>query len=438
MRALTDRFLFPLVALGHLAEIRPSGVDKVSREDDLPARLCNYTDVYNNDEIRNDVEFMEATATAREIARLSMLRGDIAVTKDSETPDDIGVPALVTDDLDNVILGYHLALIRVDDDRIHPAFLYWVLQSKPLRSYFEVSARGVTRFGLRTEDLARAPVPLADADEQRRIAAYLVKETRRLDDLTEKSLAVQELLQERQPSWLGQILWPSEIAEELGSDPVAIDRLPPTISGHRLSRIKFVTQGRIAGGTPSRGDSQYWAGPHTVDQIPWVAIADMSSGGVVTETKEAVTPKAVANGLRVLPPGTTLYAMYASLGKVAELGIHAAFNQAILALVADTTQVKAPYLRLWLRYLEPFVKQNARSNTQDNLNAEQVGNLPIVVPSLTRQQEIIDRADHEWDRMQNLLMLLSKQREFVSERRQALITAAVTGQLDVTAAGRAA
>ena len=82
--------------LREIADIRVSNVDKKSTPGDAPVRLCNYMDVYANDYIRADLPFMEATATAAEIQRFGVQQGDVMITKDSETPDDIGIPAVVS------------------------------------------------------------------------------------------------------------------------------------------------------------------------------------------------------------------------------------------------------------------------------------------------------------------------------------------------------
>ena len=81
--------------LNDVAEIIISNVDKKTRPNEHPVLLCNYTDVYRNSLIQADLDFMNATATEREIAKYSLKEGDVIITKDSEKYDDIGVPALM-------------------------------------------------------------------------------------------------------------------------------------------------------------------------------------------------------------------------------------------------------------------------------------------------------------------------------------------------------
>ena len=85
-----------------MADIRVSNVDKHTKDDELAVRLCNYVDVYKNDRITQQLPFMQATASADEIQKFRLHQNDVVITKDSETWNDIGVPALVTEPSDDL------------------------------------------------------------------------------------------------------------------------------------------------------------------------------------------------------------------------------------------------------------------------------------------------------------------------------------------------
>ena len=112
---------------------RVSNVDKLEVDGEIPVQLCNYTDVYNNEFIRPGLALMRATASEAEIARFALSVDDVVITKDSEAWDDIGVPALVVETSDNLVCGYHLALLRPRTDVIDGAFLFRCLQAKPIQ-----------------------------------------------------------------------------------------------------------------------------------------------------------------------------------------------------------------------------------------------------------------------------------------------------------------
>lgn len=159
--------------LGNIAEILPSNVDKKSIQGEQSVLLCNYMDVYANEYITGNVTFMEATATQAEIVRFRVKSGDVLLTKDSETPDDIGIPAVVLDDIDNLVCGYHLALLRVNKDRVDPIYLLKQLATTETSNYFARHANGSTRYGLSYGSITETPIPLAPLAQQQRIAEIL-------------------------------------------------------------------------------------------------------------------------------------------------------------------------------------------------------------------------------------------------------------------------
>jgi type I restriction enzyme S subunit len=166
----------------HIADVRFSGVDKHSHDDETPVRLCNYTDVYRNDRITGDMDLMRATATSAEIARLTLKAGDVILTKDSETPDDIGVPAWVPEDLPGVVCAYHLCLLRPEPDRVLGEFLFRAIGSARTAQQFHVLANGVTRFALGKHDVKNAVIALPPFEEQKAICRRITDGCHPLDD----------------------------------------------------------------------------------------------------------------------------------------------------------------------------------------------------------------------------------------------------------------
>lgn len=164
----------PLKAIGN---VQFSGVDKHSHDDELPIKLCNYTDVYKNDFITSDMNFMVATATEAEIMRFRLAVGDVLLTKDSETPDDIGVPALVCSVPESgAVCGYHLAMIRPKAMIAIGEFIFRTLSDRVVARQFHIAANGVTRFGLTKAEVKRAVIPLPGLNEQKKICAHIAAE----------------------------------------------------------------------------------------------------------------------------------------------------------------------------------------------------------------------------------------------------------------------
>lgn len=164
----------------NVVEMRVSNVDKHSKETELPARLCNYVDVYKNERITERLSFMRATATQSEIERFRLQVGDVLITKDSETWNDIGIPALVEYTAADLVCGYHLALLRPREGLVHGSYLLRALQTPAVAYQYHVSANGVTRYGLSHDAIKSVLLPVPPLPEQAAIVRFLDHADRRI------------------------------------------------------------------------------------------------------------------------------------------------------------------------------------------------------------------------------------------------------------------
>lgn len=200
--------------------------------------------------------------------------------------------------------------------------------------------------------------------------------------------------------------------------------------GWAVSCLKHSVKDIYSGGTPETGNPEYWAVDEQ-DSIPWVAISDMTRASFVDRTEKQITRAGLASKrLRVLPKGTLLYSMYASLGKVAVLAEPATINQAILGIIPDSKKLAQSFLRYWLIQIERHLSLFSSSNTQDNLNAEKVRSLPLLVPTSEEQTEIAGFLDRETRKIDELVGEKRQLMQLLKEKRQAVISHAVTKGLN--------
>lgn len=169
-----------VMRLKHVAQVFASNVDKKEHEGQAPVSLCNYKDVYYNERIQGDMAFMVATASDEQVARFTLRGGDTLVTKDSETPDDIGISAYVPADIPGVVCGYHLSVVRPRANA-EGAFLKRYFDSAPAKAWFRVRSNGLTRVGLSQYALDNAPIAVPEIVQQRTIAQFLDRETAKID-----------------------------------------------------------------------------------------------------------------------------------------------------------------------------------------------------------------------------------------------------------------
>ena len=158
--------------LSDVAKVEISSVDKKNKDGETHVKLCNFTDVYHNWAITTEMadNFMEATANAREIEKFTIRKGQVAFTKDSETRDDIGIPTYIADDFENVLLGYHCALITPDESKLSGKYLNAFMHSDYIQKYFELNATGSgMRYTLSLETLQSMPLLLPSLEEQKAI-----------------------------------------------------------------------------------------------------------------------------------------------------------------------------------------------------------------------------------------------------------------------------
>jgi type I restriction enzyme S subunit len=310
--------------LSALADIRVSNVDKKSLRGEKPVLLCNYMDAYANDYIRSDIAFMQATATAAEIAKFKVDAGDVIITKDSETPDDIGIPAVVTDRIDNLVCGYHLALLKTRQELVDPVFLCKQLGSHEAARYFGQRAAGSTRYGLSNGALASFPVSLPALPKQKRIASVLSG----IDTAIEKTAALIDKYQQIKAGLMhdlftrgvlpnGQLRPPRDQAPELYQE-TAIGSIPREWDCERLGPILLKSGGYLQTGPFG---SQLHADEYQNEGVPVVMPQDINDGLIGTTSIARISPaRAKSLSRHSLKVGDIIIARRGELSRAAAIG----------------------------------------------------------------------------------------------------------------------
>lgn len=197
-------------------------------------------------------------------------------------------------------------------------------------------------------------------------------------------------------------------------------------SGWSTIKNKYLYSLLYSGGTPTASEGKFY----TEEGCPFVAISDMSTTEYVTETKKHLTEDGIANkNLKILPSGTILYSIYATVGVVSELMIDATISQAMLAIELKS-KINKSYYKYNLKAMKDYIFSQANGNTQFNLNAEKVSNFVFCFPPLSEQQAIATYLNKKCGEIDSLISL---QEEMISELqayKQSVITEAVTKGLD--------
>lgn len=418
-----------------------SNVDKVPSDDELPVRLCNYTDVYYNDRITPNMELMETTATAEEIRKFGLLVNDVLITKDSEEWSDIAVPAMVAETAPDLLCGYHLAIIRPTEGRLHGKYLLRVLQSSAVNQQFQIAASGVTRYGLPKSSIGEAWLPLPPLEEQQTIADYLDVQTTKIDTLLEKKRQFIGKLKEKRSALIARTVTrglPPAAAKAAGLEPHPamkdsgvewIGVFPEHWGVSPLFRIVDSIQTGPFG-------TQLHQSDYIDDGIPLINPVHLVDGVLVPDAKNTVTIDTAERLARYrLKVGDVIFARRGDIGRCATVrdGQDGWLCGTGSMVVRFKTGLADYYSQIFSSAgFSSVLELNAVGTTMLNLNPSILGRMRVPIPPVDEQKIIVDYLDCETARIDQLTAKVEAALSRLTEYRQALITAAVTGKIDVS------
>ena len=414
-----------------IADVQLSNVDKKSVEGQVGVQLCNYVDVYYKEKIRADANFMAATATREQVRRFSLYAGDVLITKDSETWTDIAVPAVVTQDLSNVLCGYHLAHIRPFED-CDGAFLGYGFAASGLRDQYYVAANGITRFGLSGDAIRVGVFATPSYSEQLAIAAFLDREMAKIDALVAKKERLIELLKEKRIALITQAItkgldpdvpMKDSGVKWLGEVPAhwAVKRLK-TIADVQLSNVdKKSVEGQVGVQLCNyvdvyykekiRADANFMAATATREQVRRFSLY----AGDVLITKDSETWTDIAVPAVVTQDLSNVLCGY----HLAHIRPFEDCDGAFLGYGFAASGLRDQY----------YVAANGITRFGLSGDAIRVG--VFATPSYSEQLAIAAFLDREMAKIDALTAKVREAIERLKELRTALISAAVTGKIDV-------
>lgn len=410
--------------LRFVADISNSNVDKKAYDDQVSVRLCNYTDVYYNEVITPALDFMEATASQAEIKKFGLRAGDVIITKDSEDPRDIGVPAFVQEDMPGVVCGYHLSIIRTSDP-ITAEYIQFSIMSHLNKARLYVDTPGVTRFGLDQDTIKNILVLLPPPEERRQIVRRLRSETAEIDGLIEKKTRFIALLKEKRAAVITHAVTkgidPDTPMKDPGVDwlgrvPAHWDVVPPTAL-FTESKERAREGDQMLSATQKYGviplaeyealeQRQVTMAVVNLDMRKHVELGDfvISMRSMDGGLERARAVGSVRSSYSVLKPGPDVEGRFYG------------------ALMKSSLYIQA------LRLTSNFIRDG------QDLNFSHVRKVKLPKPDLLEQTAIADHIETEAAHIDGLITLTERSIDLLREKRSALITAAVTGKIDVRAA----
>ncbi len=296
---------------------------------------------------------------------------------------------------------------------VWPRFLHHFLRSTPALEQYRLLVRGITTFdrSIAREDFEGLPIPVPPLDEQRAIAHFLDAETARIDALIARKRRMIELIDERR---LRQL-----------QDAMEASQWPQMRLRHVVER--FVDTEHATVPTTPDGDYVVVRTPNVRFGKPLLEAALRTDlDGYRRWTRRAV-PR----------PGDVLLTREAPAGEscVVPDDVPMCIGQRMVLLKVRHNLIHSEWLAqsIYAERACVFIDLHGRTSTVAHLNMRDIPDIPLLVPPLREQQTILTRLARDERRNAGIVQRLDRQIELLTEHRQALITAAVTGQIPIPA-----
>jgi type I restriction enzyme S subunit len=416
--------------LKFISDLRLSNIDKHTVEGEPPVLLCNYVDVYKNERIDSDIEFMSATASEEQIKRLTLSVGDVIITKDSEDPRDIGIPAYVAEICPDLVCGYHLALIRSNKDT-SGEFLYYFLKSRYAAASFENEACGITRYAIGKYSIGNLDISVPLLEDQNTIARFLDRETSKLDTLVAKQEHLIELLLEKRQAIISHAVTKGLNPDAKMKDS-GVEWLGMVPEHWKIKRLGYLTKKIGSGKTPSGGAETY-----TNEGILFIRSQNVYDDGLRLDDVVYISEQIDLDmkTSRVISGDILLNITGASIGRtclVPNKFERANVNQHV-CIIRLIEEKMSEYVSLVMKSnsIKSQIDFSQNGAGREGLNFPQIANLTLGVPTEKEQLEIMKYLKVQTSRIDTLIDKARCSIALAKEHRAALISAAVTGKIDV-------
>ncbi|MUL81554.1 MULTISPECIES: restriction endonuclease subunit S [unclassified Mycolicibacterium] len=354
-------------------------------------------------------------------------RGDVLMTEGGDI-DKLGRGARWGGSVSPMLHQNHVFAVRPGDD-LDTAFLVYWLEARVARDYFLTTARRSTNLASTNKwTVGNLPLPHTPIDEQRAIADFLDRETARIDTLIKEQQRLVELLRRRRSAIRTErALRGTRATETVASILPWADQLPADWEVVPLTSVARLESGH----TPSRTREDWWQDCY----IPWISLNDV---GAMRESKylecttHQLSDEGIANSsARLLPSDTVVLSRDATVGRTSIMRIPMATSQHFAAWICGP-RLDPEYLwTLFTDAMQPYFASFQNGSTIRTIGMDDLKAFRIPLPPLDEQRLIVAHLDTQTAKIDTLIAETEKFIELSRERRSELITAAVTGQIDI-------
>lgn len=418
---MTVTTLFAARRLKYAATINDEALSE-STEPDFELAYIDIGNVDSQGRVHDIVNyrFEDAPSRARRIVR----DGDVII---STVRTYLQAIAPVENPQDNLIVSTGFAVVRPSSVLDHRFCKYAVRANRFL---WEVESRstGVSYPAINASDLGDIAVTLPEVSAQRLIAIYLDREIARIDGLLAEKESMLALLEEKRAALISRVVTRG-LDQNAPLKPSGQEWFGEIPIHWEIQPIKYLAVVGN-GSTPSVENADYWS----EEGYPWLnsSVVNVSpainASRFVTEIalRECHLPK-------IQPPAVLvgITGQGKTRGMASVLGIESTINQHLAFIKPRTQRLNADYLYYLLGHAYSFLRSDSdgAGSTKGAITCEQLANLKIPVPLCEEQAEICKKIRHSIDNFIPLRSEIQRSLDLLTERRAALITAAITGQI---------
>ena len=308
-------------------------------------------------------------------------------------------------------------------------FIYYSLLAQ--REQVLTHKSGGAQGGINQEDVRNLVILAPEEAEQNVIADFLDQETQKIDKLVAEQRRMMELLKEKRQAVISHAVTKG-LNPQAPMKPSGIEWLGDVPEGWMVTRIKRLCSVISKGTTPTTIGEEF-----KTHGIRFLKAENITETGVVSDPEFFISEETHAVLSRgALRSGDVLVVIAgATTGKSAVLIeglLPANTNQAVSYLRLKNRQF-SDFINLWLgtSYVRNLVLLDSVQAAQPNLSMEDLGNIPVPVPTDVELEQLITFLDTELAKFDTLTAEAQRAIDLLQERRTALISAAVTGQIDV-------
>ena len=369
-----------IVDLGDVLEFK-NGLNKDKAYFGHGTPIVNYMDVYKKNGLRSNDINGSVSLSRNEIRRFEAKKNDVFFTRTSETPEEVGISAVLLDEIPNCVFSGFVLRGRPKTEGLSPEYCQYCFGAKEFRHEIIKHCTYTTRALTNGKVLSAIKIPLPPLAEQKAIAATLSSFDTHIDNLTaliEKKKAIRD----------GAL-----------SDLMSGRTRLAGFSGEWETKTIGCCVDIYQGGTPSTYRDDYWGG-----NIVWITPGEITKlkGLYIRDSERKITDRGLENSSAVLlPVGTILLCTRATIGDLAVSSCPITTNQGFKNLICrdDTDNVFFAYL---LKKYKDVMIERAKGTTFLELSKTSLSNILVTLPPLAEQKAIADMLTSMDTEIQNL------------------------------------